>query len=62
MQDKYRVVSGIIFGVVAVLQGIRALSHWPVQVGPMAVPIWISWVAVMVAGSLCIWAFTSRGR
>ena len=50
MQDKYRLVSGIIFGVVAVLQAVRALNQWTVQVGPISVPLWFSWMAAVVAG------------
>ncbi len=60
MKNNYTLVSGIIFGIVAVLQVLRALNQWPVQVGPYAIPVWCSWLAGVVAGGLCIWAFTSR--
>ena len=59
MPSKYVVVSGVLFGVIAVLQAVRALSQWPVQVAGFDVPVWGSWVAVVVAGSLCVWAFRS---
>ena len=62
MKNQYTLVSGIIFGIVAVLQAVRALNHWAVQVGPIEVPLWFSWAAVVVAGGLCVWAFTSRGQ
>ena len=29
----------------------------PVQVGAQSVPVWASWLAVLVAGSLGVWAF-----
>ena len=57
MRSKYAVVSGVVFGVVAVLQAVRALYQWPVQIGGADLPVWGSWVAVVVAGALCIWAF-----
>lgn len=60
MRDTYRLVSGIVFGVVAILQIVRALNDWPVQVGPIAVPVWFSWLAVVVAGALSVWAFRSQ--
>jgi hypothetical protein len=60
MRDTYRLVSGIIFGVVAIIQIIRAISEWPVQIGPYAVPVWFSWVAFVVAGALCVTAFRSQ--
>jgi hypothetical protein len=60
MRDTYRLISGIIFGVVAIIQIIRAISEWPVQIGPYAVPVWFSWVAFVVAGALCVTAFRSQ--
>lgn len=62
MLNKYVVVSGTVFGVVAVLQAVRALNQWPMLVGTFEIPVWASWVAMVVAGSLCAWAFISRGR
>ena len=62
MSEKYAVVSGAIFGVIAVLQAVRALNQWPVQVGTADIPVWASWIAMVVAGSLCAWAFRSHGR
>jgi len=55
-KNPYELVSGSIFGVVAALQAIRAVFHIPAHVGTHEVPLWISWLAVGVAGSLCIWA------
>ncbi|GLQ48358.1 hypothetical protein GCM10007862_34090 [Dyella lipolytica] len=62
MQSKYAVVSGTVFGVVAAVQAIRAVNQWPVQIGSFAVPVWFSWVALVVAGGLCVWAFKSERR
>jgi hypothetical protein len=61
MSNKYVVVSGAIFGAVAVLQAVRALNQWPLQVGTLEIPVWASWIAMVVAGGLCAWAFRSRG-
>jgi hypothetical protein len=62
MPSKYVVVSGVLFGVIAVVQAVRALNQWPVHVGGFDVPVWVSWVAMVVAGSLCVWAFRSRHK
>jgi hypothetical protein len=62
MSNKYVVVSGAFFGVIAVLQAVRALNQWPVHVGNLEIPVWASWIATVVAGSLCAWAFRSQGR
>jgi len=59
MTSKYVVVSGVIFGVVAVAHVVRALYEWPVQIGSLNISVWVSWVGVVVAGGLCAWAFRS---
>ena len=59
MLSKYVVVSGVLFGVIALVQAVRALNQWPVQVAGVEVPVWVSCVAMVVAGSLCVWAFRS---
>ena len=59
MQSKYTLVSGAVFGVVAAIQVVRAVNQWVVQIGPFNVPLWFSWVAAVVAGGLCVWAFKS---
>jgi hypothetical protein len=56
------IASPPVFGLIALLQGIRAVMQVPVQVGTTTVPVWVSWVAVMVAGALCVWAFRSSGE
>ncbi len=60
MKNNYLLVSGVIFGLVALLQAVRAIAAWPVQIGPLDVPLWFSWVAAIVAGSLSVWAFRSN--
>lgn len=57
---KYHVVSGAGFGIIAVLQAARAILQVPIQIGGLEVPIYASWVAAVVTGGLCYWAFRSR--
>ena len=59
MPIKYTIVSGAVFGVIALVQLVRAVNQWSVQIGSFNVPVWASWIAVVVASSLCIWAFRS---
>jgi hypothetical protein len=56
---KYTIVSGLMFGLIALLQLIRAINQWPVQVGAYNVPVLFSWIAAIAAGALCVWAFYS---
>ena len=62
MRGTYVVVSGVIFGLVAVVHAIRAFNQWPVQVATFEVPLWTSWVGFLVAGSLCAWALLSARK
>ena len=60
MSSRYVVVSGVIFGLTALAQLFRAVNQVPAQVGNVEIPVWVSWVAVVLAGSMCAWAFASR--
>lgn len=53
----YFFISGIIFGIVALLHFFRAINHWQFQIGIWMIPAWVSWVAGVVAAGLGIWAF-----
>ena len=60
MNSRYVVVSGVVFGFVALAQLLRAVNQVSIQIGSVEIPVWASWVAVVVAGGMCAWAFTSR--
>jgi hypothetical protein len=62
MNSRYLVVSGALFGVIALVQLYRAVTQLPVQIGSVEVPVWVSWVAAVVTGGLCTWVFASRKR
>lgn len=53
----YLVVSGMIFGVVALLHLVRLVNHWAFRIGPWSLPLWMSWGGTLVAAALCLWAF-----
>ena len=60
-RNAYGTVSGLAFGLIALGHGVRAALQVPAQLGTTSIPIWVSWVAVVVAGVLCAWAFRSPG-
>jgi hypothetical protein len=60
MSKNYIAVSGVIFGVVSLAHIARALMSTPVQIGTSDIPVWGSWVAAVISGALCVWAFRSR--
>ncbi len=58
---RYAQVSGAIFALVSVLQLVRVLRGWPVQIGDVTVPPLASVCAFVVAAAMAFWGFrTSR--
>lgn len=53
----YLVVSGSVFGIVALVHILRLAERWLIQIEGWTVPVWLSWLGLAVAGGLCIWAF-----
>lgn len=54
---RYAQVSGAFLSLLALVQLIRLVLGWPVRVASVDVPVWMSGIAVLVAGSLAVWAF-----
>jgi len=53
----YHLVSGIIFGLVALMHLLRLINQWPLILGPWSAPMSISWIGLIVTGCLSIWSF-----
>ena len=53
---NYLVISAVVFGAVAFVHLLRLIFGWPAQVAELAVPLWISFVGLLVPGGLCVWA------
>ncbi len=51
-QKTYSQLSGVIFIIIALLHLARILWSWNAQIGGWTVPLWISWVALVVAAYL----------
>ena len=58
----YNLVSASVFAVVAVAHLARVCFGVPVVVGGWTAPLWVSWVGLVAAGSLCIWGFSTARR
>jgi hypothetical protein len=52
----YLKISGAIFGIVALAHLHRLVRHWPIDVAGHMVPLGVSWVGLVLAGGLSIWA------
>lgn len=62
MEHKgYCVVSGVLFALVAVLHLLRIVYGFSIQVDDYAVPMLVSWIALIVPAGLAVWAFRVAG-
>ena len=48
----FSVTAGVIFALVALVHLLRIYMGWPVVIGNWEVPMWLSWVGLIVAGGL----------
>lgn len=53
-------LAAVAFFLVALAHAYRAFAGLPLEVGAMAVPTWVSWLAAAVAGSLSVVGWRSR--
>ncbi len=53
----YLVISGVVFGLVALGHAVRLITRWPIVIGPFSIPVWASGLAVLAGAGLCVWAF-----
>ncbi len=51
-QKAFLVLAGVIFALVALLHVLRIYMGWSVVIGSWTAPVWLSWIALVVAGGL----------
>ena len=51
-QKTFSVVAGVIFTLVALFHLVRIYMSWPVMIGDWSVPMWVSWIGLVIAGGL----------
>jgi hypothetical protein len=59
---NFCILAAVIFAIIAILQLVRALIGWPVTVGNITVPIWLSWIAAIVAAGLAWFGYQASSR
>ena len=50
--ETYFIISGFIFLAIALLHTLRLYYGWESVIGGVLLPLWASWIAVIVAGVL----------
>jgi hypothetical protein len=61
-QKTFSVVAGVVFAVVAVLHLLRIYMNWPVVIADWSVPMWVSWVGLVIAGGLAFFGLRLAAR
>jgi hypothetical protein len=54
---NYCTVSGVLFSLVALAHLLRIVNGMSIQVDEYAVPMFVSWMGLVVPASLAVWAF-----
>ena len=54
-QHAYFIVSGIVFGVVALWHVFRLALRWQIRINQREIPMWISVGGLIVAAGLSFW-------
>jgi hypothetical protein len=57
--SHFSLLAALIFTLVAALQLVRAVRRWPVTIGTTSIPLWVSWVACVVAAILAWLGFAA---
>ena len=60
MSKPFTLVAVVVFSLVSLLQLVRLLSGWEVTINGMAVPLWASAVAFVVAAALAVMVWRER--
>ena len=56
-QKAYNTISAVVFLIVGLLHLLRIIFGWPAQIGGLNIPLWVSWLAVVVTGALAYFGF-----
>ncbi len=57
-EKNYLLISATIFTLVALLHFVRLFTHWSFQIGAVTVPLWGSWLGLLIGATLSIWALS----
>ena len=61
-QKTFFITAATIFLIVAILHLVRAINWLPLVIGIWEAPIWLSWVAFVIAGFMSYWSFKLAGK
>jgi hypothetical protein len=61
-QRLYNTITAGLFLVIALAHLLRIIFGWPAQIGGLDLPLWLSWLALIVTGALAYCGFKANTR
>ena len=61
-QAAYNTITAVLFLVMALLHLLRIIFGWPAQIGILDIPLWASWLALVVTAALAYFGFRQNWR
>lgn len=61
-RNSYSLVTAVVFSAIGVLHLLRIVLGWEAVVGGWTIPMWLSWVAMIVTAVLAYHGFTHGWR
>lgn len=61
---KTHIISAIVFTLISILHLLRIINKWDAVIANIELPLWISWLAVILAGILAYynWKFAFKSN
>ena len=61
-KKAYNTITAVLFLVIAVSHLLRIVFGWSAQIGGLDIPVWVSWLALVVSGALAYFGFRQNLR
>ena len=61
-QTAYNTITAVLFLAMALLHLLRIIFGWPAQIGGLDIPLWVSWLAVVIGAALAYWGLRQNFR
>ena len=61
-QKTFALLAGVILALVAVFHLLRIFMGWPAVISSWTVPMWVSWLGLIVAGGLAYFGISLATR
>ena len=57
-RKSYLLITAIVFSIVGVVHLLRIVRGWEIAIGGWTVPMWVSWLGLIVSAVLAYFGFT----